>query len=200
MLNKLLDQLRPRTDSPGDLTTALHEAEGALARQRYRLAALEAERGEALMAGGDRARKHEADLIAARGETERLTAIVDSLRRRVAEAERREQRAALERRVAEANRLAEAAGRAIAERYPRLATELIELVEAERAAMRAVLNATMELNAAGELGQGIVPPTEPSTYYCTEGPGLRLPLADTMVLPDHRRGAGAPPLWPRADW
>jgi chromosome segregation ATPase len=194
---KIIDRLRPRTDSPSDLTTALHEAETALAKERARLAALEGERGEALMVGGKRARRHEAALADARAETERLTAVADALRQKLAEADRQERRARLERQVAQANRLAEAAGRAIAERYPQLAGELIALVEAERAALKAVMDATLALATAGELGQGIVPPAEPASYYCTEGVGLRLPLGDTLTLPDHRHGAGAPPLWPR---
>jgi hypothetical protein len=194
MLNKMFDRLRPRTDSPADLMRALSEAEAALAKQRDRLAALEAERGEALMAGGERARRHEADLIAARDETERLTAVADTLRKKLAEAERREQRAALERLADEARRKAEVAGRAIAREYPRLAGELIALVEAEREAMKAVCEAHLALTAAGELAEGITPPAEPASFYCTEAVGLRLALCDSLVLPNHRCGAGAPPL------
>jgi hypothetical protein len=197
---KLLDRLRPRTDSPADLTTALDEAEAALGKQRDRLAALEAERGEALMVGGERARRHEAALADARGETERLAAIVDTLRRRVAETDRQERRAALERQVAAARQKAEAAGRAIDERYPKLAAELIALLEAEREAMRAVMRAVMALAEAGELAEGITPPAEPAAFYAIETVGLRLPLGDSLILPDHRRGAGAPALWPRAAW
>jgi flagellar biosynthesis/type III secretory pathway protein FliH len=197
MLNKLLDQLRPRTDSPADLTTALHEAEAALAKQRDRLALLEARRGEALLTGGETARRHEAALRDARDEVERLEALAAALRAKHAEAERQERRAALERQVDEARQKAEDAGRAIDKRYPQLAAELIALVEAEREAMRAVMDAAMALNAAGELGQGITPPAEPMSIYSTQGTELRLPLADALILPDHRRGAGAPPLWPR---
>jgi hypothetical protein len=191
---KIIDRLRQV--SPADLTTALSEAETALAKQRDRLATLEAGRGGALLQGGEIARRHEAALREARDETERLIAIVDALRQKLAEADRQERRAALERLADEARRKAEAAGRAIAREYPRLANEIIALAEAEREAVSAVRAAHLALTEAGALAEGIVPPAEPSSFYCIEAAGLRLPLCDTLTLPDPQRGAGAL-LWPR---
>jgi hypothetical protein len=62
--------------------------------------------------------------------------------------------------------------------------------------MKAVMDAALALAEAGELGAGLTPPPEPSSIYCTEAVGLRLPLANGLVLPDPQRGAGAL-LWPR---
>lgn len=172
------------------------ETEKALGEQRGHVGALEAGRGGALLEGGEIARRHEAALREARDKAERLAALAAALRAKHAEPERQERRAALERKVAEATRLGEAAGRAIAEKYPQLAGELIALVDAERAAMKAVLDATMALTEAGALAEGIVATAEPSSFYCIEAAGLRLPLCDTLTLPDPQRGAGAL-LWPR---
>jgi chromosome segregation ATPase len=200
MMFGLLDKFRPKNDTAEALAQALAETEKALAEQRRHVGALEAGRGGALLEGGEIARRHEAALREARDKAERLEALAAALRAKHAEADRQERRAALERQVAEARQKAEAAGLAIAERYPGLAAELIELVAAEHAALKAIWDATMALSGAGELGEGITPPAEPSSYYCREAVGLRLPLGDSLVLPDHQRGAGAPPLWPRSAW
>jgi hypothetical protein len=195
----LFDKFRPQNDSAEAIAAALAATEKALGEQRGRVAALEAARGEALLAGEAQARKHEAELREARDEAERLTALAQALRARHAEAERRERRERLERMGAEARQKAEAAGRQIATRYPRLAKELIKLLEDERDALQAIAKAEQEILAAGEEGTGILPIDPPQKFYAQSN-GLipAMPLCRVITLPRHDGSLpeyGSPPLW-----
>jgi hypothetical protein len=195
----LLDKFRPQNDSAEALAAALAATEKALGEQRGRVAALEAARGEALLAGEAQARKHEAELREGRDEAERLAALAEALRARHAEAERRERRERLERLAAEARQKAEGAGKAIKREYPKLAARLVELLQAERDALAAIVVAERELGEAGADAEGIAPIPRPRDFYAAPNPfGGGANLCQMITLPRHdgsEAAHGSPPLW-----
>jgi hypothetical protein len=199
----LLDKFRPQNDSAEAIAAALAATEAALAEQRGRVAALEAARGEALLAGDAQARKHEAELREARDEAERLTALAQALRARHVEAERRERRERLERLAAEARQKAETAGRAIAREYPKLAGRLVELLQAERDALAQIVATERELVEAGAEAEGIASIPRPRDFYAQPNPfGGGAHLCQRVTIPRHddsEAAHGSPPLWRGAD-
>jgi len=199
MFGNMLDRLRPKNDTAEELAAALAEVERALEEQKGREAALQADLGEALLMGGERARQHEAALRATRDEVERLTAMAQALRARHAEAERRERRERLERMAAEAREKAERAGRAIGKNYLRLAKEFIKLLEDELDALLAIAKVEQEVFAAGEEGTGILPIDPPQKFYSQSNGFIpAMPLCRVMTLPRHDASLpqyGSPPLW-----
>jgi hypothetical protein len=200
---RTVGQVSAQNDSAEALAAALAATEKALGEQRGRVAALEAARGEALLAGEAQARKHEAELREARDEAERLTALAEALRARHAEAERRERRERLERLAAEARAKAEAAGKAIAREYPRLAARLVELLQAERDTLAQIVATERELGEAGAEAEGIPPIPRPADFYMTpNGLGVREHLCRRIVLPRHDGSLpehGSPDLWRAGD-
>jgi hypothetical protein len=152
-----------------------------------------------LLAGDARAQEHEAALREARDEVERLTALAEALRARHAEAERRERRARLERLAAEARQKAEGAGKAIKREYPKLVARLVELLQAERDALAAIVVAERELGEAGADAEGIAPIPRPRDFYAAPNPfGGGANLCQMITLPRHdgsEAAHGSPPLW-----
>jgi hypothetical protein len=211
MFGTMLDRLRPKNDTAEAIAAALAATEAALEEQRGRAGDLEARRGAALLEGGETARRHEAALREAKDEMDRLAAMAQALRARYAEAERRERRARLEHLADEARRKAERAGMAIKREYPKLAGRLAELLQAEHAALTAIVVAEREIGEAGEDAAGIAPIPRPADFYATpNGLGVREHLSQRLTLPraegvfcanplppywraeDHRLVAGAP--------
>jgi hypothetical protein len=200
MLSGLLDRLRPKNDTAAAIAAALAETEAARGAQAQRIGALEAGRGAALLEGGETARRQEAALREARDEAERLAALAEALRAKHAEAEMRERRAALELLAADAGAKAEAAGRAIARDYPRLAGELVKLLRAEREALAAKIEADERLAAAGSEAAGIALPPTPQAFYAptlgVASPVLHLCQRITLpALDGSPRHNGVPDLW-----
>jgi NADPH-dependent glutamate synthase beta subunit-like oxidoreductase len=99
----------------------------------------------------------------------------------------------------EAKEKAERVGRAIAKNYPRLAKELIKLLEDERDALQAIAKAEQEILAAGEEGTGILPIDPPQKFYAQSNGFIpAMPLCRVITLPRHDGSLpeyGSPPLW-----
>jgi hypothetical protein len=196
---KLFDKFRPKNDTAEAIAAALMEVEAEIQNQHGRVGDLEAGRGAALLEGGETARRHEDALREARDEVERLEALAGALRTKLTAAEAREQRERLERMAAEAKEKAELAGRAIAKNYPRLAKELIKLLEDERDALQAIAKIWQYIFESGEDAAGILPIKRPHEYYAQSNPFVRtIPLCSKMTVPRHDESMpehGSPPLW-----
>jgi hypothetical protein len=202
MLNVIRNRLRPAAETAEALAASLAEARVAQASVADRRRDLETGRGAALLGDGKAAEAHESAIAETEREADRLAAIVAELERRHAEATRREAREALEKQAAEAAAACRAAAEAVRKTWPRLARDLVALLETERAAEELRDALERALTAAGEAAAGIeVPPPPRMTYGGSSRDGLMgvglyrrvtLPAIDPETWRDEARAA-----WPR---
>ena len=202
MLQSLLSRLRPAAETAEALGASLAEARVAQASVADRRRALESGRGAALLADAKAADAHENAIAETEREAGRLVAIVAELERRHAEAMRREGREALERQAAEAAAACRSAAEAIKRHWPKVAADLVRLLEAERAAEESREKLERAILAAGAAAAGIeVPPLPRAIYGGVSADGMvgaplharvRLPALDPSTWRDE-----APAAWPR---
>ncbi len=149
---------------------------------------LRAERGDALLAGGEKAAKHEAALREASDESERLAALREALGRRLVDAERREDADALDVALREA-REAVAAFAAFRDReYPALAAKIAAGLALEHRAQAAIAGAAQLHNAMGDDRPDVrLPSIEVPIDFQPFGFGA------AVILPSP---AGGAPIWP----
>jgi hypothetical protein len=197
MLN-FLTKLRPKTDTAASIAQAITDLDSEAARLDGEIAALQAQRGDALLEGGKQAERLENDLRARRDDRERLDALRPALRRRLDEATRREQADRLRAMAAEATAARDAFARFLADEYPTLAARIVEglrLEEAARKAVAAAMNAAQEAAFAESLPPDVVTPQMP-----TMAGGLINGLGPSVSLPNPTGGNFWPAPHAPADW
>lgn len=188
MLDQLLGRLRPKTDDAAAIRSAMAATDTAIVAAEASVKKLRAERGDALLAGGQQAAKHEAALREATDEAERLNALSEALGRRLADAERREAHASLEAAIEEA-RAAVAAFSAFRDReYPELAAKVAAGLALEQRAQAAIAGAARLHQAMGDDRPDVrLPSIEVPIDFQPFGFGA------AVVLPNP---AGGAPIWP----
>lgn len=175
------------TDNAAALARALETVAADLAAARGRVAGLEAARGAALLEGGETARRGEAALGEARAEVERAEAMRATLAARHAAAEKRERREALERRLEAVETQCQRAAETIKKRWPKLAGELLEMLEAEAAAEARILGLAGAFMADPEAAEGLRLPGGVKLRYLVADPSgsamPALPLYQLVQIP-----------------
>lgn len=131
MLDTILKRIRAGGADAVPTEEDVAEAQRAVDEARARQAELEAGRGAALLAGGERERAHEAALVVARQNVERLEALKGALAEKMSAAALKARRAEVKRQIQEAEQAAAKAAEAMRREYPQLARRLAELLADE---------------------------------------------------------------------
>jgi hypothetical protein len=190
-IRKLLG-LRPQADELAELQNSLARAQEQLAASRVSIADMEDRHAGLLLDGDDDAiLAHEATLIAARRDADRLAMIVTALPGRIAAAEAREREAGLDRLAAQAEATA-VEGAGLMPEIVAAIERLALLVQQHDAHALRVIDANRELHAADR--ERVALPLARAWPHNPRGERVAL-LGKHMVLPGPRRGCASLDDW-----